>query len=159
MTTETDASRLPQDWAEALATHGCDLEDLDTLVTDIYDKSPTTTCPQQHDLFRAFHQTSLQDVRAVILGRDPYPRPEQAHGLAFSVPKGVPIPRSLKTIYTNLENDPTLEFGRPPDGDLTAWTENESPPQHRAHRRGGQARLTCSSLETLHRPRTSADQR
>jgi len=56
------------------------------LVVDIY-KSPGVL-PERSDLFRAFHLTSLEDVRVVILGQDPYPRPRQAHGLAFSVPDG-----------------------------------------------------------------------
>ena len=124
MTAELDASNLPEHWAEALAKRGCDQDDLGTLVADIYDKSPVTVFPERSDLFRAFHLTRLEDVRAVILGQDPYPRPKQAHGLAFSVPNGVAIPRSLKTIYTNLENDPAIQISRPHNGDLTSWAKN-----------------------------------
>jgi uracil-DNA glycosylase len=124
MTAELDASKLPEHWAEALAKHGCDQDNLDTLVADIYDKSPVAVFPERSDLFRAFHLTSLEDVRVVILGQDPYPRPPQAHGLAFSVPNGVDIPPSLKTIYTNLENDSAIEFSRPQNGDLTSWAKN-----------------------------------
>src|SRR5665647_3514617 len=124
MTAELDASKLPEHWAEALAKRGCDQDDLGTLVADIYDKSPVTVFPERSDLFRAFHLTRLEDVRAVILGQDPYPRPKQAHGLAFSVPNGVAIPRSLKTIYTNLENDPAIQISRPHNGDLTSWAKN-----------------------------------
>ena len=80
--------------------------------------------PERSDLFRAFHLTSLKHLRVVILGQDPSPRPKQAHGLAFSVPNGVAIPRSLKTIYTNLENDPAIQFSRPDNGDLTSWAKN-----------------------------------
>lgn len=124
MTVELDASKLPEHWAEALAKHGFDQDNLDTLVADIYDKSPVIVFPERSDLFRAFHLTSLEHVRVVILGQDPYPRREQAHGLAFSVPNGVAIPRSLKTIYTNLENDPAIQFSRPDNGDLTSWAKN-----------------------------------
>src|SRR5450759_1800794 len=124
MTAELDASKLPEHWAEALAKRGCDQDDLGTLVADIYDKSPVTVFPERSDLFRAFHLTRLEDCRAVILGQDPYPRPKQAHGLAFSVPNGVAIPRSLKTIYTNLENDPAIQISRPHNGDLTSWAKN-----------------------------------
>jgi uracil-DNA glycosylase len=124
MTAELDASKLPEHWAQALAKRGFDRDELDRLVADIYDKSRVTVFPERSDLFRAFHLTSLKHVRVVILGQDPYPRPKQAHGLAFSVPNGVAIPRSLKTIYTNLENDPAIQFGRPDSGDLTSWAEN-----------------------------------
>jgi len=124
MTVELDASKLPEHWAEALAKHGLDQDNLDTLVADIYDKSPKTVFPERSDLFRAFHLTSLEDVRVVILGQDPYPRPRQGHGLAFSVPNGVDIPRSLKTIYKNLESDPAIQFSRPDNGDLTSWAKN-----------------------------------
>lgn len=124
MAAQIDASTLPKDWAQALATRGIDRDHLDTLVTDIYDTGPATTFPDRRDLFRAFHRTKLEDVRAVILGQDPYPRPKQAHGLAFSVPEDVPIPRSLKAIYKNLEQDESLQFNRPPHGDLSAWADN-----------------------------------
>ena len=123
MTAELDASKLPGHWAEALAKRGFDQDDLGTLVADMY-KSPVTVYPERSDLFRAFHLTSLEDVRVVILGQDPYPRPKQAHGLAFSVPDGEAIPRSLRTIYTNLENDPAIQFSRPHNGDLTSWAKN-----------------------------------
>lgn len=80
--------------------------------------------PERASVFRAFHLTPLDGVRAVILGQDPYPRPGQAHGLAFSVQVGKPTPRSLNTIYTNLEDDPEIQFSRPSHGNLTAWAEN-----------------------------------
>jgi uracil-DNA glycosylase len=91
---------------------------------DTYDNSPGPVFPERSDLFRAFHLTSLGHIRVVILGQDPYPRPKQAHGLAFSVPNGVAIPRSLKAICTNLENDPALNFSRPQNGDLTSWAKD-----------------------------------
>lgn len=92
MVAELDASNLPEHWAAALAKRGFHQDELGTLVADIHDKSPVTVFPVRSDLFRAFHLTSLEHVRVVILGQDPYPRPRQAHGLAFSVPDGVDIP-------------------------------------------------------------------
>lgn len=78
MTVELDASTLPEDWAAALAKRGCDQNDLGTLIADIYDNNPVPVFPDRSDLFRAFHLTRLEDVRAVILGQDPYDtvRPE-----------------------------------------------------------------------------------
>lgn len=71
-------------------------------------------------IFNAFNSTPFETVRVVILGQDPYHGPGQAMGLSFSVPKGIPIPPSLRTIYRELQRD----LGIPPasHGDLSAWT-------------------------------------
>ena len=70
-------------------------------------------------IFNAFEQTPFDEVKVVILGQDPYHRPGQAMGLSFSVPKGVPLPPSLKNIYKELERD--TGFKNPGHGDLTGW--------------------------------------
>lgn len=77
--------------------------------------------PDMHHIFEALRLTSLADVRAVILGQDPYHRPGQAHGLCFSVREGVKPPPSLENIYKELETD--LGIGRPTTGDLTPWAK------------------------------------
>lgn len=77
--------------------------------------------PPMHDIFNALKQTPYEKVRAVILGQDPYHQPGQAHGLCFSVKKGVPPPPSLKNIYKELQAE--LGFVPPDHGDLTRWTE------------------------------------
>lgn len=120
---EVDASRLPEDWAAALAARGCDDRETNTLVAAAYDSS-APVFPERVDIFRAFHLTRLDEVRVVILGQDPYPRSGEAHGLAFSVRDGVALPRSLKTIFANLEADPALLIPKPLNGDLTAWAKN-----------------------------------
>ncbi|XP_065289296.1 uracil-DNA glycosylase-like isoform X2 [Dermacentor albipictus] len=61
-------------------------------------------------------------VRVVILGQDPYHNPGQAHGLAFSVPKGVAIPMSLLNMYKELAND-IPGFQQPSHGNLTGWAQ------------------------------------
>lgn len=78
-----------------------------------------TVLPPPGQVFAALEMTQPQDVRAVILGQDPYPTPGHAHGLAFSVaPDVTPLPRSLSNIFKELGED----IGRtPPTGDLTAW--------------------------------------
>jgi uracil-DNA glycosylase len=58
-------------------------------------------------------------VRVVILGQDPYHGPGQAHGLAFSVPDGVPLPPSLRNIFKEIERD--LGTPVPQSGNLTRW--------------------------------------
>ena len=123
MTTDMDASTLPEDWADALADWGYNPSELTALVADVYGRS-AAVYPPRRDVFRAFHLTRLDDVRAVVLGQDPYPRPNQAHGLAFSVRDGVPLPWSLKRIYSNLEDDPANQFSRPQSGDLTSWAKS-----------------------------------
>ena len=59
--------------------------------------------PPAEDIFNAFHLTPLKDVKVVILGQDPYHNNGQAHGLCFSVRKGVEIPPSLVNIYQELK--------------------------------------------------------
>ena len=78
--------------------------------------------PPQADLFTALRLTPPESVRCVILGQDPYHEPGQAHGLAFSVQKGVKIPPSLRNIYAELESD--LGCYTPNHGCLTSWAEH-----------------------------------
>lgn len=61
--------------------------------------------PPAKDIFNAFHLTPLKDVKVVILGQDPYHNHGQAHGLCFSVQKGVEIPPSLVNIYKELNDE------------------------------------------------------
>jgi uracil-DNA glycosylase len=71
------------------------------------------------DPLRALRLTSLAATRVVILGQDPYHGPGQAHGLAFSVPAGVPMPPSLRNIFAELAAD--VGCARPVSGDLSGW--------------------------------------
>ena len=64
-----------------------------------------TIYPDMHDIFNALKFTPYSQVRAVILGQDPYHGPGQAHGLSFSVQKGKRIPPSLVNIYQELRDD------------------------------------------------------
>ena len=77
--------------------------------------------PPADDIFNAFHFTPLADVKAVILGQDPYHGEGQAHGLCFSVRPGVDIPPSLENIYKELHDD--LGCSIPQTGDLTPWAK------------------------------------
>lgn len=77
--------------------------------------------PRGRDLFAAFAHTPFDDVRVVILGQDPYHGPGQAHGLCFSVPKGVPAPPSLENIFKEIERD--LKIKRPAHGCLETWAK------------------------------------
>lgn len=77
--------------------------------------------PAADDIFNAFHLTPLSKVKVVILGQDPYHNNGQAHGLCFSVKKGVDIPPSLVNIYQELHDD--LGCTIPDHGYLTKWAE------------------------------------
>ncbi|WP_337660269.1 uracil-DNA glycosylase [Anderseniella sp. Alg231-50] len=79
--------------------------------------------PPPADVFKALELTQPDQVRAVILGQDPYPTPGDAHGLAFSVADPEQrIPASLRTIFTSLETD--LGISPPAHGNLTRWARS-----------------------------------
>ena len=80
-----------------------------------------TIYPHMNDIFNALKATSYSDVKAVILGQDPYHNPNQAHGMAFSVKEGTPPPPSLVNIFKELSDD--LGFKIPNTGNLTGWAK------------------------------------
>ena len=80
-----------------------------------------TIYPSMYDIFNALHYTPFHEVKVVILGQDPYHGPNQAHGLSFSVQKGVPQPPSLVNIFQELKND--LGIDPPNHGCLIDWTK------------------------------------
>lgn len=80
-----------------------------------------TIYPKGNEWFAALNMTPLEKVRVVILGQDPYHGEGQAHGLCFSVQKGVRPPPSLLNIYKELESD--LGVKPPPHGNLQGWAE------------------------------------
>ncbi|MBU0695853.1 MAG: uracil-DNA glycosylase [Bacteroidetes bacterium] len=78
--------------------------------------------PKGEDIFKAFELTPFGEVKVVILGQDPYHGANQAHGLSFSVQKGVKQPPSLQNIFKELVSD--IEgFKIPNDGDLSSWAK------------------------------------
>jgi len=76
--------------------------------------------PPRHLIFAAFDQCPFAQTVALLCAQDPYIGPGQAEGLAFSVPKGVAVPPSLRTIYRELEAD-VPGFVTPRHGHLGAW--------------------------------------
>ena len=75
--------------------------------------------PARSDVFKALQLTPLSKTRVVVLGQDPYHDEGQAHGLCFSVPRQTPIPRSLRNIHRELEDD--LDLPLPDHGNLENW--------------------------------------
>jgi uracil-DNA glycosylase len=80
-----------------------------------------TVYPRRDDIFNALKFTDFPNVKAVILGQDPYHGPNQAHGLSFSVKPEVDIPPSLKNIYKELKTDTGAHI--PDHGYLVSWAE------------------------------------
>lgn len=78
-----------------------------------------TVYPDMYDIFNALKFTSFKDTKVCIIGQDPYHGKGQAHGLCFSVKKGVPLPPSLVNIYKEITSD--LGVTMPSYGDLTGW--------------------------------------
>lgn len=81
-----------------------------------------TIFPPMNDIFNALRYTSYGDVKAVILGQDPYHGAGQAHGLCFSVKKGTPPPPSLQNIYKEINTELGLPI--PDHGELTEWAKS-----------------------------------
>lgn len=113
--------------------------------------------PPMNDIFNALRYTSYSEVKAVILGQDPYHQPGQAHGLCFSVQKGVRIPPSLVNIYKELAAD--IGFTPPSHGHLTEWARGGvlllntaltvRAGQANSHKDKGWERLTDRVIELL----------
>lgn len=89
------------------------------MIMNEYDK--TTVFPPKDYIFNALKLTPFENVKVVIVGQDPYHGVGEAHGLSFSVQKGIKIPPSLQNIYKELKDD----LGIPPKdhGDLTNWAK------------------------------------
>jgi uracil-DNA glycosylase len=83
--------------------------------------STKTIFPPMHDIFNALKYTSFSNTRVVILGQDPYHEIGQAHGLSFSVKRGVKVPPSLVNIYKELNSDIGMKI--PNHGELTSWAK------------------------------------
>lgn len=80
-----------------------------------------TIYPPYEEIFNAFKLTPLDNVKVVILGQDPYHEKGQAHGLAFSTPEGHAIPRSLKNIFKEINNE--YGYPIPESGCLENWAK------------------------------------
>ncbi|KAF1327370.1 Uracil-dna glycosylase, partial [Globisporangium splendens] len=77
--------------------------------------------PPPQDVFSALRDCSFTSLKVVILGQDPYHGPEQAHGLSFSVRRGIPLPPSLRNIYKEAMSD--VKISKPTHGCLSSWSQ------------------------------------
>jgi len=112
---------LKNDWAQLLESEFQKpyYEKLWAFLIEEYSKF--TIYPNQKDIFNALHYTPYENVKAVILGQDPYHGPGQAHGLSFSVKPEMRIPPSLRNIFKELKNDIGCDV--PNNGYLVKWAE------------------------------------
>lgn len=85
------------------------------------ERSEHTVYPPEENVFNALKFSAYEDTRVVILGQDPYHEPNQAHGLCFSVNKGVKVPPSLVNIYKEIQSD--LGITPPDHGYLAGWAK------------------------------------
>lgn len=95
------------------------VSELAAFVEKEYASSSSPIYPPQDLIFNAFYQTPFEQVKVLIMGQDPYHGPGQAHGLSFSVPKGIKNPPSLQNIFKELESD--LHIPKPAHGCLLPW--------------------------------------
>jgi len=77
--------------------------------------------PPFSQIFNAFHLCEFENTKLVVIGQDPYHAPNQAQGLAFSVPNEIALPPSLKNIFIELSTD--LHITKPTNGDLSSWAK------------------------------------
>lgn len=96
------------------------LQELDVFLSS-EEKKGKTIYPARENIFAALNVTAFENVKVVILGQDPYHGPGQAHGLSFSVPRGVKLPPSLQNIYKELSSD--LSIPQPQHGNLLSWAK------------------------------------
>jgi uracil-DNA glycosylase len=116
-----DYATLPSDWAGILqhATQSASYEKLQSFLES--ERENQEIFPSQSEVFTAFHLTALDQLKVVILGQDPYHDVGQAHGLSFSVKKGIKVPPSLVNMYKELKSD--LGLSAPTHGNLTDWAK------------------------------------
>lgn len=116
------AAKLDNDWSEMLEPEldAPYMRSLDSFLT-AEDAAGKIVYPKRGDVFNALNTTRLANIKVVIIGQDPYHGEGQAHGLSFSVPKGVKIPPSLRNIYKEIEAE--YSYRMPHTGDLTGWAE------------------------------------
>ena len=113
---------IEESWKQVLADEFSSLyfKNLAAFVRAEYAKG--VVYPPGKYIFEAFNRTPFDKVKVVILGQDPYHEPNQAHGLCFSVQKGVRLPPSLVNIYKELEEEFGTKF-LDRDGDLSHWAD------------------------------------
>lgn len=112
---------IGNDWDTVLSViwHSAGFKNFYNKILNEYDKKEIY--PPKDYIFNALKLTSFESTKVVIVGQDPYHGVGEAHGLSFSVQKGIKIPPSLQNIYKELESD--LGIKPKDNGDLTGWAK------------------------------------
>jgi len=154
--------KLHNDWDELLAEE-FNKEYYQTLREFLKNAYKTTTVyPDMHDIFNALKYTPCSQVKAVIVGQDPYINPGEAHGLSFSVKPGAKIPPSLSNIFKEIQSD--VGCTPPSNGHLEHWAKQGvmllntvltvQAKQSRSHARKGWEQFTDAVMDILDRRET-----
>ena len=150
--------KIEAGWAEALAKE-FDQPYFENIVHFLKEEKAAGKIiyPAGPDIFRAFSLTPFNEVKAVLLGQDPYHGTGQAHGLCFSVQKGVPPPPSLVNMYKELKAD--LNIDHPGHGFLESWAKQGllminaaltvEAGQANSHSKIGWSRFTDAVIKTI----------
>ena len=112
---------LGNDWDTILAEEFCKDYYLQLRKFLKMEYSSRRIFPDMYDIFNALRYTAPQEVKVVILGQDPYHGMGQAHGLCFSVKRGVKPPPSLQNIFKEIQDE--LHIAPPSHGELTSWAK------------------------------------
>ncbi len=120
--TKLNQVRLDQSWKNELAAFLLG-QKMDALRSFLLEEKNANKViyPPSSLIFNALDTTPLNNVKVVILGQDPYHGPDQAHGLSFSVQRGLALPPSLRNIFHELNTDLGISVSR--HGDLTKWAQ------------------------------------
>ena len=111
--------KIPQTWHDVVS-HELDQPYFVSLAEFLqHERQHFTIFPSEKQIFRALELTAPDNVKVVIVGQDPYHGVNQAHGLSFSVQRGVAIPPSLRNIFVELHTDTNTKI--PEHGCLEAW--------------------------------------
>ncbi len=126
-------------------------------LSEFLDSEEGDVYPSRNEFFAALNLTPLDKVKVVILGQDPYHGEGQAHGLSFSVKKGVKIPPSLKNIYKELNEDLGVKI--PDHGFLEEWAKegvlllnnclSVRKGQAGSHQKKGWEKFTAKVIDTI----------
>ena len=108
-------------WDELLAPLFADEQYLKIRSFLKYEYATKTVYPDMYDLYNCFKYTQFENLKAVLLGQDPYHNVGQAHGLCFSVQDGIQKPPSLENIFKELKTD--IGCDAPKSGNLTKWAK------------------------------------
>jgi uracil-DNA glycosylase len=154
--------QLPDSWLTVIEDEFATphIEHLRSFLTR--EKAEATVFPPSRDMFNAFWLTPFDGVKVVLLGQDPYHGPGQAHGLCFSVRRGIQTPPSLRNIFKELHQD--LGCTVPRHGELTHWAQQGvlllntvltvRAHQANSHRGQGWEQLTDRVINELNRHHT-----